>query len=135
LGVVAILFVVGLSILNIFILLLKHGVESSSLSDFFDFEQKEKQGPKRPTRNDIDVPGWVEVAMMGRYFLLFLAVMTYVQYETYLVPILFAALFFGSSHVIYRVYRKHDPVSAEIAFYNEEDGYHSSGDDDGDGGD
>ncbi|WP_171173025.1 hypothetical protein [Ruegeria sp. HKCCD8929] len=90
----------------------------------------------RPTRKDIELPDWVETAMIMRWFAIGIGVVFYWITESILFPILGFAVFIAVGHVVYRLYRKEDPVSAEIAFYNETDGFHSEdADGDGDGGD
>lgn len=135
LGMVAFVLVIVLSLLQIPVLLAARAAKSKSLKDFLTVEVPKDNPVAIQTRKDIDIPEWVTMAMTGRYLLLFFAAVSYGVTEQYLVPAILVASFFGASHLVYRVYRKQDPVSAEVVFYNEEDGYHSGGNDDGDGGD
>ncbi|WP_319545701.1 hypothetical protein [Ruegeria conchae] len=96
----------------------------------------ERRPPPALSRKDIDLPDWVETAMILRCFAIGIGVVLYWITESYWAIVLSILVFFAIGHIVYRLYRKEDPVYAEIAFYNENDGYHSGdGDGDGDGGD
>ncbi|WP_170790114.1 hypothetical protein [Ruegeria lacuscaerulensis] len=87
-------------------------------------------------RRDIQLPAWVENAMILRWFAIGLGVIFYWITESLWAPAIGIAVFAGIGHLVYQIYKKEDPVSAEIAFHNDTDGYHSGdADGDGDGGD
>lgn len=87
-------------------------------------------------RAEIDVPPWVEFAMLFRWValvpMMFFAMITQVFWYAVLGLVLFLAI----RWIAYLAYRQQNPIPAEIVFYSEEDGYCTSdGDADGDGGD
>lgn len=86
------------------------------------------------TRKDVVVPAWVENAMHGRWGILILAGIIGGISQLWWIWALGVLSFLAVGHFTYKSYHKEDPVSAEIVFNNETDGF-NSGDGDGDGGD
>ena len=88
------------------------------------------------TRQDVAVPDWVEMAMAARWA---------IAVPLFLYGIVAQNGWFGFAslltlfivpRVTFKIYSRQDPVSAEIVFHNEVDGYGSGDSDDGgDGGD
>lgn len=89
------------------------------------------------TRKYTPYPEWVKVAMILRYVWIVIGGVAYANGDSVWIwaSALLAFLFTGK--IVYWIYRVQDPVTAEIVFNNEEDGYDagSDGDGDGDGGD
>ncbi|MEW2919448.1 hypothetical protein AB1A64_20445 [Ruegeria sp. ANG10] len=94
-----------------------------------------KHSPSGLSRKDIDLPDWVERAMFMRWFAIGIGLVLAVITGLPFFALVGFVVFFGVGYAVYHIYKQEDPVSAEIAFYNEADGFHSGdGDGDGDGG-
>lgn len=92
------------------------------------------------TRKSTDYPAWIDVVMYARWGVLVVGGLvalvaeedSWARWIAWLGAIL---IFIAVPHILYVLYRREDPVRAEIVFKNDEDGYcNADGDGDGDGG-